>query len=182
MIRTRVGYAGGRTNNPTYHNLGDHTETLQIDYDPQSISYGELLDIFWAAHDPTRRAWSIQYKAVIFFHDEEQRREAEAGRERLARALGREVPTEILPLDRFHRAEDYHQKHRLRQARELMGEFRAIYPRDRDFTDSTAAARVNGYLDGFGDSDQLERELASLGLSSRGGERLRELVGSRRRR
>jgi len=53
VIRTRVGYAGGSTNNPTYYNLGDHSETVQIDYDPTRISYEELLEVFWDSHNPT---------------------------------------------------------------------------------------------------------------------------------
>ena len=51
VIRTRVGYAGGISNNPTYHNLGSHSETIQIDYDPTQISYNELLDVFWDSHN-----------------------------------------------------------------------------------------------------------------------------------
>ena len=82
MIRTRVGYAGGAKENPTYHNLGDHTETLQIDYDSSKISYEKLLELFWEEHDPTSRSWSRQYKAVVFYHDEEQKRLAIAGRDR----------------------------------------------------------------------------------------------------
>jgi len=56
VVRTRVGYAGGATENPTYHHLGDHTETIQIEYDPARISYQELLDAFWAGHKPTSSA------------------------------------------------------------------------------------------------------------------------------
>ncbi len=67
MVRTRVGYAGGTKRNPTYYNLGDHTETIQIDYDPTYVSYRELLDIFWESHDPAARPWSRQYMAVVFY-------------------------------------------------------------------------------------------------------------------
>jgi len=70
VVRTRVGYTGGSTKNPTYHSLGDHTETVQIDYDPTQISFEELLDVFWDSHRPTQRAWSRQYMAAVFFHNE----------------------------------------------------------------------------------------------------------------
>jgi peptide-methionine (S)-S-oxide reductase len=59
--------------NPTYHSLGDHSETIQIEYDPEQISYEELLDIFWSAHNPTARPWSRQYASFVFYHDETQR-------------------------------------------------------------------------------------------------------------
>ena len=72
MIRTRVGYTGGRKLNPTYYSLGDHTESFQVDYDPTQISYQQLLDIFWDSHNPTRGAWSRQYRAAIFVHNEAQ--------------------------------------------------------------------------------------------------------------
>ena len=68
MIRTRVGYAGGTTNNPTYRALGDHAETIQVDYDPTQISYEELLEAFWTSHSPTSRPWSRQYASIIFYH------------------------------------------------------------------------------------------------------------------
>ena len=72
MVRTRVGYAGGLMDAPTYRNIGDHTETVQVDYDPRQISYAQLLDIFWKSHQPTRSSWSEQYKNAIFYHNEDQ--------------------------------------------------------------------------------------------------------------
>lgn len=111
VVRTRVGYAGGTTANPTYHRLGDHTETLQLEYDPERISYQELLDEFWASHNPAERPWSRQYMAAIFYHDGEQKRLAEASRDRVAATLGQATTTAILPAGEFYRAEDYHQKY-----------------------------------------------------------------------
>ena len=80
MIRTHVGYTGGTTENPTYHNLDGHTEAVQIEYDPSRISYQELLDVFWGGHNPTQPAWSRQYASIVFYHDEEQKRLAEASK------------------------------------------------------------------------------------------------------
>ena len=110
MIRTRVGYAGGSQENPTYYKLGDHTETVEIDYDPNSISYEELLDIFWGSHNPARPALSVQYKSAIFYHNEDQKRLALESKERLEAELNMAILTEILPYSRFYLAEDYHQK------------------------------------------------------------------------
>jgi methionine-S-sulfoxide reductase len=110
VVRTRVGYAGGAKKEPTYRNLGDHTETVQVDYDPTIISYGELLEVFWANHDPDRQARSRQYMNVIFYHNDEQKRLAEESKaHRAARSPG-VIQTAILPATEFTLAEYYHQK------------------------------------------------------------------------
>jgi methionine-S-sulfoxide reductase len=173
VVRTRVGYAGGTLENPTYHRLGDHTETLQIDYDPERINYEKLLELFWSEHDPTSRAWSTQYKAAVFYHDDEQKRQAEESRERLAAKLKRRVFTEVIPFSRFYPAEAYHQKYYLRQNRKLLQELQRYYPQDAELMNSSAAARVNGYLGRFGTAEQLKAEIDRLGLSE---EAKRELL------
>ena len=178
-MRTRVGYAGGTKRNPTYHDLGDHSETLQIEFDPAHISFEELLSLFWKAHDPTWPAQSRQYRTALFYQGEEQKRLALESREREQARHGRAIHTGILPVPDFYRAEDYHQKYYLRQDRILMSEFRTIYPDVRDFTDSTAAARVNGYLAGYGSRNALQHDLDMLGLSPDGRKRLRDSVASR---
>jgi methionine-S-sulfoxide reductase len=160
-----VGYAGGVKENPTYHSLGDHTETLQIDYDPLKISYEKLLELFWEEHDPTSRSWSRQYKAVVFYHDDEQKQLAAASRERLAAKLGKTIHSEVLPYRRFYAAEDYHQKYYLRQHRQILRQFQQYYPQVVDLMNSTAAARVNGYLGGYGTSASLKADIDQLGLS-----------------
>jgi len=174
-----VGYAGGAKENPTYHNLGDHTETLQIDYDPSKISYETLLELFWKEHDPTSRAWSRQYQAVVFYHDEEQKRLAVAGRDRMAAKLGKIIYTEVLPYSRFYAAEGYHQKYYLRQHRQILMQFQQHYPQAADLMNSTAAARVNGYLGGYGTSAALETDIDRLGLSGAAREELVERVGNK---
>ena len=73
MVRTRVGYAGGTKKNPTYHDLGDHSETVQMDYDPTVISYTKLLDVFWDSHDPSLPSDSKQYMSIIFYHNDKQK-------------------------------------------------------------------------------------------------------------
>ena len=65
---------------PTYHDLGGHTEAIQIDYDAARIRYEDLLDIFWSSHSPTAASWSTQYKNVLWYHDDAQRRAAEASK------------------------------------------------------------------------------------------------------
>ena len=179
MVRTRVGYGGGTSENPTYHRLGDHAETIQIEYDPTLVSYQELLDVFWAGHDPTRPSLSQQYASIIFYHDDEQERLARVSKEHQEAQYGRKVYTEIVPATTFYLAEDYHQKYRLQQSSEFMSEFEAIYPDHADFVNSTAAARVNGYLGGHGALADLQEEIDDLGLSPEARQRLLDMVQRR---
>jgi peptide-methionine (S)-S-oxide reductase len=163
-------------NDPTYYNLGYHSETVQIDYDPTQISYRELLDTFWDSHDPTMRPWSHQYKSIIFYHNEEQKRLALETKAREEASLKREIYTEVVPFSEFYLAEDYHQKYYLQQVPELMEEYRAIYPDIKDLVNSTAVTRANGYIGGFGSLEALDKELDNLGLSEAGSKRLLEIA------
>lgn len=176
MVRTRVGYSGGTKKSPTYHDLGDHTETIQLDYDPAQISYKELLAIFWQGHSPGSRPWSRQYMAAVFFHNDQQKRLALETRDQAAARIKGEVFTQILPSGEFYLAEDYHQKYFLRRYPELLRELTAIYPATKDFVASTAAARLNGYVAGYGTRAGLETEISSLGLSPAGTKRLLGMV------
>ena len=179
MVRTRVGYAGGTTDNPTYRNIGDHSETIQIEYDPTQISYEELLDTFWRNHSPQYRPPSRQYMSAILYHDEEQRRSSVETKDREEARLGTKIHTEIAPFQEFYLAEDYHQKYRLRNSPDFMNEFHAMYPSDADFIASTSAARVNGYLGGYGSLATLQVEANSLGLSPEATEELLAKVSAR---
>jgi peptide-methionine (S)-S-oxide reductase len=172
-----VGYSGGSKKNPTYYNLGDHTETFQVDFDPTRVTYEQLLDIFWASHRPDERSWSRQYLKAIFYHNEEQKRLAEASRDKVAAKIRGQVSTPILPATEFYLAEDYHQKYALRRgAPELAREYAAIYPRLEDFVNSTAVTRVNGYLGGFGTPEVFNAEVDRLGLSPAGRDKLLALT------
>jgi len=116
------GYAGGTVENPTYEQVctgtTGHAEVTQITYDPEVISYDELLQIFWRTHDPTtlnRQGNDVgtQYRSVIFYHDDEQKQLAEKYKEELNASGAWEDPivTEIVPLSVFYEAEDYHQNY-----------------------------------------------------------------------
>ena len=168
VVSTRVGYAGGDSNNPTYHNLDGHSETIQINFDLGMISYQELLDIFWDNHNPTLQAWSKQYRSIIFYHDDEQRELAVGSRQSREVVLGREIFTEVVPFSEFYLAEDYHQKYYLMREEIILQDLRSIYPIIDGFIASTAVARINGYVGGFGDHEILSNELDSLGLSEAG--------------
>ena len=114
------GYSGGFVKNPTYQQVSSgrtgHAEAVQVTFDPNQISYAELLKVFWKTHDPTtlnRQGPDVgtQYRSVIFYHNEEQRKLAETYRDELdaAKAFRRPIVTQIVAFHEFYRAEDYHQ-------------------------------------------------------------------------
>lgn len=171
MVRTRVGYAGGTTESPTYRDIGDHTEALQVDFDPAVISYPQLLEVFWSDHQPCRRAWSTQYKAILFYHDDAQRRAGEASRDRLASERGDRVQTELVSAGTFYRAEDYHQKYYLRSS-SVGDPVRELFDSEQAFVDSTAVARLNGHFGGHVPVDGLTESMRRAGLAFEGDRRV----------
>lgn len=181
MIRTRVGYTGGTKPHPTYHSLADHSESIEVDYDPQRLTFAELLDVFWRGHRPTRPAWSRQYMSAIFAHGEAQQAAAWESLARQEKAQGTRLYTEILPAETFTLAEDYHQKYALRHMRGVLQEFQAIYPSLEHFIASTAVARANGFASGYGSPALLQAEIDRYGLSQEGQRVLREIVARHNR-
>jgi len=160
-----VGYTGGSTQDPTYYNLGDHTETVQLDFDPSQVSYEELVRDFFLAHDATRSSSKRQYMSAIFAGDAEQEAIARRVMDEVQARTKKTLKTQILPAGEFYLAEDYHQKYALQARPRIYNEFAAMYPDFWDIVDSPAATRVNAYVYGFGTVEQLAAELDSLGLS-----------------
>jgi peptide-methionine (S)-S-oxide reductase len=113
-----AGYAGGPIPNPTYKQVCSgttgHAEVAQISFDPTKISYRQLVDIFWDAHDPTTlnrqgADAGTQYRSVIFYHNEEQKQTAEQSKQEAQKNFTQPIVTEIQPLTKFYSAENYHQ-------------------------------------------------------------------------
>lgn len=128
VVETAVGFMGGRTVNPTYHDVcaGDtgHAEVCEVTFDPSVVTYARLLDAFWNMHDPTTRNrqgadFGSQYRSAIFYYDDAQRAEAEASKAALEASgrFKRPIVTEIVPAGPFYRAEDYHQRYLEKQGR-----------------------------------------------------------------
>ena len=122
VVATAVGYAGGKTSNPTYEDVCSdatgHAEVVQVTFDPERVSYEQLLDIFFTSHNPTtlnRQGPDVgtQYRSVIFHHGEAQRAVAEVAKARWDRSgrWPRPVVTEITPAPPFWLAEEYHQRY-----------------------------------------------------------------------
>jgi len=122
VISTAVGYTGGATEDPDYEEVctGEtgHAEALEVVYDPNLVTYYELLDLFWSIHDPTtkdRQGPDVgsQYRSAVFFHDPRQEEAARSAKEKLQSSglYRREIVTEIVPASKFYRAEEYHQRY-----------------------------------------------------------------------
>lgn len=122
VIDTAVGYTGGDFDNPTYEDVCSdktgHAEAVLVTFDPDRVSYEQLLDVFWECHDPTtenRQGPDVgtQYRSAIFYHDDAQRAAAAASKDRLEQSgvYHRPIVTEIAPAATFHRAEEYHQRY-----------------------------------------------------------------------
>lgn len=124
--KTTVGYTGGKTKNPTYEQVCNeetgHAEAVQILYNPEIITYEQLLESFWMIHDPTqkdRQGPDIgkQYRSEIFYHNLKQKQMAEKSLKQKKKDLGIEIQTEISPIGEFYVAEEYHQKYLKKQGR-----------------------------------------------------------------
>uniref|UniRef100_A0A0K8SDD2 peptide-methionine (S)-S-oxide reductase n=3 Tax=Lygus hesperus TaxID=30085 RepID=A0A0K8SDD2_LYGHE len=174
VIKTRVGYCGGAKNNPTYRDLGDHTEAIDVDYDPNQITYEKLLELFWANHDPTARL-KTQYTSFIFYHDEDQKAAAEKTMKEQEKTHKRPLVTVVRPAAKFWDAEDYHQKFRLQQHPWLC-ELLSVKDNGQLLKESFVSARLNGYVIGCGGVEQFEKEWATLGLDQKAANYVRRLV------
>jgi len=122
VLSTVVGYEGGELENPSYEDVCSgttgHTEVVEVVYDPEKVTYNQLLDVFWSIHDPTtlnRQGPDIgvQYRSVIFYHDKKQKMIAENSKKRLQEsgAYPRDIVTAIEPASKFWKAEEYHQQY-----------------------------------------------------------------------
>lgn len=122
VVSAMIGYTGGETKNPTYEKVctgtTGHTEAVHVEFNPSKVSYEELLDVFWSIHDPTQLNMQgpdvgTEYRSVIFYHNEKQKKAAIASKEKLEKSgkYKKPVVTAIAPVSEFYKAEEYHQKY-----------------------------------------------------------------------
>ena len=178
-MRTRVGYAGGKKDKPTYRDLGDHTEAIQIEFDPKVISFQKLLDVFWDSHDECGRVWSAQYKAVLWTHGKKQAEVAKASAAAQRKARGKDLTTAVLPAPVFWIAEDYHQKYNVRRHKALLRAVLGTGYTEEALRNSTAVARCNGWVSGHGSKEQIAAEARRLKLSPEARTELTSILGRR---
>lgn len=158
-----MGYTGGTKLNPSYYKLGDHAESVRVEFDASLVSYDALLGLFWENHDPFGRH-SRQYMSAIFYHDEDQREAAEAAKDAFEKRRGRKVATEILPAESFYNAEGYHQKYLLQQHGTLL---EALEITPDELNESHVCAKLNGWIGGYGKPAEFDAEWEKLGLNEK---------------
>jgi methionine-S-sulfoxide reductase len=165
VVRTRVGYAGGVREAPSYDDIGDHAEAVEVVFHPSVISYDELLAVFWGGHDAYRNALNPQYRSMILVHDERQRIAAETSYAAQVALSGRTPTTSIAEAGGFTPAEDGHQKFRVQSKPALAELLLARYDSFAEFVDSTLVTRVNSVLGREVAVDEVSGELIALGLT-----------------
>ena len=165
MVRTRVGYTGGDSPNPTYYSLGDHSEAIQVDFDPKKVSYDQLLGLAQKLGRFQGDSWSRQYRSAVFYHNETQREAAKA-----------QGISQLEALKSFTRAEDYHQKYYLQQSG-VVKDFYSRYPTAEAFTDSLAVTKANGIVGGYVDSERLQGLVPEFGVSEKSASELLSMKG-----
>ncbi|ALS77572.1 MULTISPECIES: peptide-methionine (S)-S-oxide reductase MsrA [Planococcus] len=161
VVRTCVGFTGGTTPTPTYRQMGDHTETVHISFDPRVISYEAILREFWQNHYPNRDNYKgRQYISLVHYHTEQQRKTIENIRKEMETQLREPIETEIAPFGEFTLAEERHQKYYLKRYPKALEQLAELFPEKELLTDSTFAARLNGFVKGYGTKDSVREDIA----------------------
>jgi peptide-methionine (S)-S-oxide reductase len=120
VINTRAGYAGGHIENPSYEQVSSgktgHAESVEVEFKPEKVTYDSLLEKFWEMHDPTTLNQQgsdigLQYRSIIFYDNEEQRKRAEKSKRNQERKLGKKIVTEVVKISKFWPAEEHHQNY-----------------------------------------------------------------------
>lgn len=173
VLQTRVGFAGGTSPKPTYRHMGDHTETIEIDFDPSVISYEEILRTFWKNHYPNRGNYKgRQYISLLRYHGERQKEAVFRIKEEMEKQLGEPIETDISAFRDFTLAEDKHQKYYLKRYPNTLHQLDDLFSQPELLVDSTFAARLNGFVKGFGKLPLLKKEIASWNIEEENKETL----------
>ncbi|WP_438448668.1 peptide-methionine (S)-S-oxide reductase MsrA [Gorillibacterium sp. sgz5001074] len=162
-VRTRTGYAGGSTAHPTYRDMGDHSETVEVVYDPSLLPLERILEVFWTGHNPDNinDYKGRQYRSLVLYHSAEQ---LEVIREvlELRDREGRPRPeTEISLIQSFYPAEERHQKYYLKRYPDAVKQLSELLSASEPeaLTDSTLAARLNGLAKGYTNLERILKEI-----------------------
>lgn len=149
--------------------MGDHTETVEIDFDPAILRYEDVLRHFWRNHYPNRDQYKgRQYLSLLRCHDDEQLKVAERVKKEMEVELGERIETDIAPFRDFTLAEERHQKYYLKRYPKALEQLQMLYPDSGLLLNSTYAARLNGFVKGFRSKDSLLDELAGWEIDAEG--------------
>ena len=159
-----MGYSGGTKKHPTYHSLGDHTEVVRIRYDPHKIDFNTLLSIFWKNHNPSI-TYQKQYWSIIFYQNENQKSIAQESLQVLRTTSMNETHTKIIPFHKFFPAENYHQKYILQTHPWLVAAMKI--ESGEELIKSHVCTKMNGFLAGYGELDELSEAGKGLGLNEK---------------
>ncbi|WP_308635790.1 peptide-methionine (S)-S-oxide reductase MsrA [Paenibacillus silvisoli] len=167
IIRTRVGYAGGTVDNPTYRQLGDHTETVEMDYDTRILSLENVLDVFWSNHNPINinEYKGRQYQSLVLYRGQVQLNVIQNVMKIRDEQGKRKPDTEIAPYYRFYPAEDRHQKYYLKRYPNAIEELSKLFPSPQELTNATLAARLNGLAKGYTNLQTILEEIRTWPIS-----------------
>lgn len=151
VLKTRVGYSGGTSPSPTYQNIGDHTEIVEIQFNPELTKFKEIINLFYSKHNFTLPQ-KTQYKSVILYVDEEQKKIALEEMEKAKEKYNKNTIfyTFLQKFEKFYQAEDYHQKYWLRCENDI---FKELNLSNSQLINSTLATKINGYLGGNSKED-----------------------------
>ncbi|WP_236013424.1 peptide-methionine (S)-S-oxide reductase MsrA [Paenibacillus glycanilyticus] len=160
VIRTRVGFAGGTTAEPSYRSMGDHTETVELQFDAALVSYDELLELFWNNHNPynINGYKDRQYQSLLLYRDDEQVEAFRRIKSRMEETKGI-LDTELSPFNAFYPAESRHQKYYLKRFPDAVEKLMSLYLSEEELERSTLAARLNGVAKGFLNLERLQNEM-----------------------
>lgn len=175
VIRTRVGYTGGKSTMPSYDDLGNHIEVIEVDYNPAVITYEGLVKAYFEYYDATVRPYSQRVKSVVFYRTNKEKRIASNIKAQVSKQVNQALFTEIDPVDVFYLAESEHQLSYLKKETSLYGEITQIFPDEELQLLSVLASKLNGIIAGFGSEEQVLLVLKDSGLSTASMNRVKEI-------
>ncbi len=165
VVKTRVGYAGGKEGQPTSKNTLDFTEALQIRYDSELLSLDRILIQFFDQHDTSRAPHSVKYRSVLFYHNEEQKAIMYQKVEEIQRKYG-VIYTAVEPIEQFYEEVTRHQKYYLQRWKPVYTKWCQLHKGEDSLVESTLAARLNGLSKGSGTLEEIQLEFQDPLLES----------------
>lgn len=178
VVRTRTGYAGGMLPDPTYRHMGDHSETVELEYDPKILTYEEILRVFWDNHNPVNINGykGRQYQSMLLYRTPQQKNAIDRALKERRESGKDELATEVHPFTVFYSAEVKHQKYYLKRHPDAVDKLLKLYPSIQAMDQSALAARLNGLAKGFTNRSRILEEVKNWRMPEAELERIMALV------